>query len=65
MPIGRFAALDRLVTDPAACDITKLRGRDDTYRLRVGDWRVLYRLDPAERRYTILAVESRGRAYRT
>ena len=59
-----FAALDRLVSDPAACDIAKLQGHERTYRLRVGDWRVLYHLDPATRLYTVIAVEARSRAYR-
>lgn len=37
-------------------DLTKLQGRDG-YRLRVGDWRVIYDLDNAVR---VLAVEEIG-----
>jgi mRNA interferase RelE/StbE len=42
---------------------TALVGRD-ARRLRVGDWRVLYRIDTAACSLTILRVLPRGRAYR-
>jgi len=41
-------ALDRLVVDPPAGDVIKLQGRPE-HRLRVGDWRVIMRLDHAQR----------------
>ena len=41
----------------------KLRGVQRTWRLRVGDWRVLFSLDYAERIVDVLAVRPRGRAY--
>ena len=39
--------------------------RDDLYRIRVGNWRVLYRIDERRRTVTITAVERRNeRTYR-
>ena len=36
----------------------------DGFRLRIGDWRVLYTLDTDARRMTIVAIVPRGEAYR-
>ena len=38
-------ALDRLAVDPRTVDARKLQGRENEYRLRVGDWRVRFRYD--------------------
>ena len=40
----------------------KLTGTDEL-RLRVGDWRVRFRRDTAQRQLVILRVLPRGRAY--
>jgi mRNA-degrading endonuclease RelE of RelBE toxin-antitoxin system len=50
------------VGDPPAGDVIKLRGRDD-HRLRVGDWRIILRLDEQARIVRVLRVLPRGRAY--
>jgi mRNA interferase RelE/StbE len=57
-------ALDRLAHSPRQGDIKKLAGADDEYRLRVGDWRVFFRPDPARRTVVILAIRHRSAAYR-
>ncbi len=59
-----FAALGRLAADPAGADRRKMRGSDDEWRLRVGDWRVRYDIDRATRTIVVLHVAPRGRAYR-
>ncbi len=41
----------------------KRLGGDDRYRLRVGDWRVLYRFQGDRLVIVILAILPRGRAY--
>jgi mRNA interferase RelE/StbE len=53
-----------LADDPYAPhnNAAKLQGRDG-YRLRVGDWRVLYDLDAAHQRLLVLDVKPRGGAY--
>jgi mRNA interferase RelE/StbE len=43
--------------------VKSLAGRGD-FRLRVGDWRILYRLDDATRTMTVLDILKRDEAYR-
>ncbi len=43
-------------------DVKKLQGYDNYYRLRVGDFRVIYSLD--DETITISAVLPRGEAYK-
>lgn len=59
--IGQFAA------DPASlvANVKKLTGRDE-YRLRVGDWRVLFTLEEAfveGSNMTVHTIASRGSVY--
>lgn len=58
------AALDGLRAEPARGDVRRLKGADDEWRLRVGDWRVRFRRDPARGLVEIVRVLPRGRAYR-
>jgi mRNA interferase RelE/StbE len=44
-------------------DVRKLAGRD-TYRIRVGDWRILFNLDDGGRSMAILRIVNRRDAYR-
>ena len=44
-------------------NVTRLKGRDG-YRLRVGNWRIIYDLDDKRRRVMVFAVGSRGQVYR-
>ena len=55
-------ALDRLVSDPQGSDVKKLVGRQDEWRLRVGDWRVRFTREAGT--IYVLRVLPRGRAYR-
>lgn len=45
-------------------DIKRLRGVDRLWRLRVGEWRVIFGRRDDERVIDVLAVRPRGRAYR-
>ena len=45
-------------------DICKLRGFDSTYRIRVGDLRLVYQVQWSERTIVISFVGSREKAYR-
>jgi mRNA interferase RelE/StbE len=49
--------------DPAslANNVKKLQGREDEYRLRVGDWRVIFTEDGVV--LDVLKVSPRGSAY--
>lgn len=57
--------IDDLAANPFASNknVTGLEGVDG-FRLRVGDWRVLYTLDTEVRTMTIAAIVPRGGAYR-
>ncbi len=57
--------IDSLAADPLAPNhnVTALKGGDG-FRLRVGNWRVLYTLDTEARTMTIAAILPRGEAYR-
>ncbi|MBK5914699.1 type II toxin-antitoxin system RelE family toxin [Rhodocyclus purpureus] len=55
--------IDLLATDPfAAGNVKKLVVREG-YRLRVGDWRVIYEIDGDRLVIHVLAVASRGGVY--
>ncbi len=43
-------------------NLTKLQGRD-AYRLRVGDWRVIYELDDGRLAMLVLEMGARGGIY--
>ncbi len=58
-----FDALDRYVTDRQRGDVKKLHGKDNEWRLRVGDWRVRFRVNSQEAVVVILAVRNRREAY--
>jgi mRNA interferase RelE/StbE len=54
------AAVDRLPEG----DVRKLKGFRDEWRLRVGDWRVRFKIDRQQRTLIILAIKPRGDAYK-
>ncbi|HTP88412.1 MAG TPA: type II toxin-antitoxin system RelE/ParE family toxin [Bryobacteraceae bacterium] len=62
-----FKRIDRrilaLVDDPRAAGCRKLRGYRDHWRIRVGDWRVIYIIDDAARHVTITRVAHRRDVY--
>lgn len=41
-------ALDKLITNPLSVDFKKLKGYADRWRLRVGDWRVIFKINENE-----------------
>lgn len=55
--------IETVAQDPfGAQGVKKLVGRDG-YRLRVGDWRVLYFLDGQRLRVLVMEIGSRGGVY--
>ena len=68
LPAYTRAAVDRalsgLAADPQSVDLAKLRGRRQQWRLRVGQWRAILRLETATGRVYVLRVLPRSRAYR-
>lgn len=57
--------IDRVAADPFApyANVKKLRGRPG-YRLRVGDWRVIYELEKEKLIIMVLKIASRGEVYK-
>jgi mRNA interferase RelE/StbE len=55
--------IDRLAAEPRPHRSTKLAGRSD-YRVRVGDWRVVYEVDDERRRVVVIRIAHRSDVYR-
>ncbi len=53
------AVLDRLLTYPQAIDLKKLQGSPERWRVRVGDWRVILRIDREQRVLYVLRIRHR------
>lgn len=48
---------------PNGSNIRKLSGYRDLYRLRVGDYRIIYRMDNAQFTICVIDVGNRGQIY--
>ncbi|WP_326597127.1 type II toxin-antitoxin system RelE family toxin [Streptomyces sp. NBC_01803] len=59
-------AIDALGRDPfgAGNDVKKMAGTSSTYRLRVGNFRVIYELSQRHVKITVIEVAHRREAYR-
>ena len=56
--------IDDLSENPFPNQSRKLRGSESSYRIRIGDYRVIYTVDPHARRITVFHVRHRREAYR-
>ncbi len=56
--------LEALVKNPRPSGVAKLEGASDLWRIRVGDWRVVYRILDRERLVDVIAVRHRREVYR-
>jgi mRNA interferase RelE/StbE len=52
------------INELPAGDVRRLRGEQRLWRLRVGDWRIIFTRRDPERVIDVLTVSPRGRAYR-
>ena len=59
-----FPAIESLAREPRPRDCRKVQGADKLWRIRVGDYRVLYTIDDQTRIIDILAIRHRSDAYR-
>jgi mRNA interferase RelE/StbE len=55
--------IDRLAADPRD-GATKLRGSDDVWRVRVGDYRILYRIEEDRLAVLVIRIGHRREVYR-
>jgi mRNA interferase RelE/StbE len=53
--------IQKLSVIPLKGDISKLKGRENQYRLRIGGWRIIFRLTDIVQ---IIAILPRGQAYK-
>ncbi len=56
--------IERLANEPLPRQSVKLEGLDDFYRIRVGDYRVVYKVDRSAKSVTINYVRHRRDVYR-
>jgi len=57
-------AVENLSQDPFPSNCRKLRGSKLSYRIRIGEYRVIYQVDSKNRIVTIFHVRHRQDAYR-
>jgi len=53
-----------LSENPFSYPYKKIRGEEHTYRIRIGQFRILYEVDDGNLRIVIFKIERRERAYR-
>lgn len=56
-------AIDRLAEDPRPSGVTALKGLSDYLRIRVGDYRVIYRVEDGRLVVVVVAVGHRREIY--
>lgn len=59
-----FRVIERLEQDPRPEGCRKIQGSSDIWRLRVGDYRVVYSVSDRTRKVDVVAVRHRRDAYR-
>lgn len=57
------SAIDSLADDPSPGGAVKLAGRDD-YRIRVGDYRIVYAIDDTDGLVLVARIARRREVYR-
>ncbi len=58
-----LARLHDLEIDPKPHGVTKLEGYKDLYRVRVGDWRIIYAIKEEQLIVLVIEIAPRGGAY--
>ncbi len=58
------AAIDRLAVDPRPSGVRKLTGADNLWRIRVGDYRIVYEIEDDRLVVLIVRIGHRRDIYR-
>jgi mRNA interferase RelE/StbE len=58
-----FTKIEALGDGPRPSGCKKLRGSEDLWRIRIGDYRVIYSIDDGEKYVDIVAIRHRSLAY--
>jgi mRNA interferase RelE/StbE len=56
--------IEQLVEDPRLSGVIKLKGDDDLYRCRVGEYRLVYQIDDSTQKIVVTRVRHRKDVYR-
>ena len=56
-------AIDSLKTNPRLHGIIKLKGKENVYRIRVGDYRIIFTIDDKKRLIDVSYVRHRSKSY--
>jgi mRNA interferase RelE/StbE len=56
--------IEALVANPRPSGAAKLEGAADLWRVRIGDWRVVYRIYDRDRLVDVIAIRHRRDVYR-
>lgn len=56
-------SIESLSSNPRPRQSRKLKGSRSSYRMRVGDYRILYQVDDGEKSVVVFAVGHRARVY--
>lgn len=59
------AAIDELADQPRPATCKKLQGVEDTYRIRIGDYRVLYTVDDSIVTVEVIKIGNRQDVYKS
>ena len=59
-----LAALHNLASEPRPLGVKKLAGYENLFRVRVGDWRIIYAIEDDKLIVLVLEISTRGGAYR-
>jgi mRNA interferase RelE/StbE len=63
--VGRMEQhIEALHADPRPYGVKKLKGYTDTYRVRVGNYRIIYSIDDRTQTVTLLTIDNRKDVYR-
>lgn len=57
-------AIDGLAENPFPVQSTKMTGSESSYRLRVGDYRIIYQVDTEKKAVTVYHARHRKDAYK-
>ncbi len=58
------AALYSMERDPFSTDVKKLIGNQERWRVRVGDWRIVFTIEQGQLLVLVIAIAKRGDVYR-
>lgn len=59
-----YRIIEQLAKNPRGEGVQKIKGSDNLYRIRVGDYRVIFEIDDKEKTVLIVYIRHRKDAYR-